>query len=282
MKYKIEATIPSTQYGNIRPTFEVTELQTKEEVMTELAELWNTYGDKPMQVKKGVPSVNSAVKITSFTGEDVFWDELNHKYTDLDGETLLSGSKYASQNSPVFPKAVILNKTSAKWKVSESIIEDIWSRKGDASLDLGNAVHKALELYHIHHQAGLIIQEASEAEDNYALPKQPFLRRLVIDFVEKFGDTAYSEVVVTDVKNGRAGTIDRLLMIDEDKKICRVQDYKSNTEIKKPKLLEYQKQLSFYAHILINHGWTVEGLDLFKLNTDEKWEKVELEVLDLE
>jgi len=277
MDYKIEATIPSGQYGNIRPTFTIESSDDERVAMETLASLWNRYGDKPMQDK-----AVGGVKITSFTDEEVIWNEDKHIYTDLSGKVLLSGSKYAAMNSPVFPKDMILPKTSAKWGVSEENIEDMWSRKGGASLDLGNAVHKALEMYHLHHVEGKKIMEVTESDENYALPKQPYLKRLVLDFVDKFGDTALSEVVVTDVANGMAGTIDRLFIVDEAKMVCRVQDYKSNTEIKKPKMLEYQKQLSFYAHILINNGWTVEGLDLFKLDADELWEKVEMEVLELE
>jgi len=277
MKYKIEATIPSTQYGNIRPTFEVTELNQQDEVIEELSKLWNRFGDKPMQDRS-----LGGETITTFTGEKVIWNESTHTYTDMAGKVLLSGSKYASQHSPAFPKDIILPKTAAKWGVAEELISDMWDIKGSASLDLGNAVHKALEMYHLYHVDGAHIQEVTKADANYALPKQPYLKRLVLDFVEKFGDTAMSEVVVSDVENGMAGTIDRLLIVDEAKKVCRVQDYKSNTEIKKPKMLEYQKQLSYYSHILINHGWEVQGMDLFYLDEDELWLKEELEVLELE
>lgn len=278
MKYKLEATIPSGPYGNLKPSFEITELQQESEVMETLARLWNTYGDKPMQSKTS----SGGVKITTFTGEEVMWNEATHKYTDLDGKVLLSGSKYAAEHSPAFPKEAVMKKASDSWDVPVADIDDIWSRKGDASLDLGNAVHKAMELYHLHHGTGAKIMENSKAEENYALPKQPYLKRLVLDFIEKFGADAYSEVVVSDTANGMAGTIDRLSVVDAERKICVVGDYKSNTEIKKPKLLEYQKQLSYYAHILINHGWTVQHLELFKLDDEEKWERIEMEVLDLE
>jgi RecB family exonuclease len=77
-----------------------------------------------------------------------------------------------------------------------------------------------------------------------------------------------------------AGTIDRLA-ITGDKK-CRVGDYKTNNEMDAKKLLKYQKQLSYYAHILMNKGWTVEGLDIYYLNAEDGWSVETLTVLELE
>lgn len=285
MKYKIEATIPTTQYGNLRPTFEVETPEEEESALESLKRLWERFGENPLvdsMVKIGVPAQEQAVKITTFTGEEVYWNESTHTYTDMDGKVFLSGSKYAKLHSPKFPKDIILPKTATKWGMKPEELDGIWSAKGDISLDFGNAVHKALELYHNHYVVGEKIQEISEGKVNYALHGNVVLKGIVESFVEQFGADALSEVVVSDTKNLRAGTIDRLEILDEAKKVCRVGDYKTNAEIKKPKLLEYQKQLSFYAHILIEKGWTVEGLDLYHLKDGTEWVKTELEVLDLE
>ena len=114
------------------------------------------------------------------------------------------------------------------------------------------------------------------------LPKNAYLRQVVDGFISQFGTSALPETVVSDVKNGRAGTIDRLEIIDAESKVCRVGDYKTNIELDKKKLLKYQKQLSFYAHILMAHGWTVTALDIFHLDHNDGWSKIELDVLDLE
>ena len=280
MQYEIEATIPVAQYGNFKPKFIIENEEDEKIALERIASLWDTYGEKPLS--KATVSKADAVKLLTFTGEDVMWSEETHTYTDMKGKVLLSGSKYAGKNSPKFPKDIVLPKMAAKTGVDAATIDSMWGMKGSMSLDIGNAMHKALEMFHLYGEDGAKIQEANGDDENYALPKQPYLRRSVIDFLEKFGADALSEVIVSDVENGMAGTIDRLEVIDSDKNICRVGDYKSNTEIKKPKMLEYQKQLSFYAHILINKGWTVEGLDLYHLDKEEKWVKVEMEVLDLE
>lgn len=283
--YKIEATIPTTQYGNLRPTFEVGSKEEEAEAFDSLKAMWERFGDKPLVDKVTPLTSETNVKpltITTFTGEKVLWFEAEHKYTTPEGKVFLSGSKYAAQHSPAFPKDIILPKTAAKWGVKESELDSIWSAKGDISLDLGNAVHKALELYHNHGVAGAEIEETTKSDKNYALHGQAYLSNIVSSFVEQFGSDAMSEVIVSDTKNLRAGTIDRLEIVDEANKVCRVGDYKTNAELKSAKKLEYQKQLSFYAHILISHGWTVQGLDLYHLDQTKGWVKIEMDVLDLE
>lgn len=284
MKIKIEATIPTTQYGNIRPTFEIESEDEGEEALKALKKLWERFGENTLLDKAvlGVPEGGTSVQLTTFTDEDVMWNETTHTYTDMKGNVLLSGSKYAKLHSPQFPRDIILPKTAKKWGVSEAELGGIWKAKGDVSLDFGNAIHKALELYHNSVQVGDTIQASTKSETNYALHGHPVLAGIVTDFVDKFGADALSEVIVSDTKNKRAGTIDRLEVLDKEKMVCRVGDYKTNAELKSPKKLEYQKQLSFYAHILIAKGWTVEGLDLYHLNEKDGWVKIEMEVLDLE
>ncbi len=281
MKYVIEATIPVVQYGNIKPMIEVDSPDNEEEAIETIKRLWDRFGEQRIKDSATPTDVCRAVEVDTFTGEKIFWNAEEHTYTDMDGNVLLSGSKYASQNSPQFPKDSVLTKMSEKYSVSVAEIEKLWEMKSSMALDIGNAIHKALEMYHLYSNVGEKLSEASGG-DNYSLPKQPYLRRLVEDFVNKFGSDAMAEVVVSDVANGLAGTVDRLVILDKDNKKCRVGDYKSNTGIKKSKIDEYQKQLSFYAKILSNKGWTVEGLDLFYLDHDESWVKEELDVLDIE
>ena len=282
-QYKIEATIPTTQYGNLRPTFEVSTKEEEAEAFDSLKAMWERFGDKPLTDKEPSGEVKTtSIKVSTFTGEEVWWDEASHIYRDKEGNILLSGSKYADMHSPTFNMAMMLPKTANAWGVSENELKGIWKMNSDISLDWGNAIHQALEVYHKFQATGKLIQDKKELEANYIMPKQPFLRKTVEDFIEKFGTNALAEVVVTDVKNKRAGTIDRLEIVDEANKVCRVGDYKTNAELDKKKLLRYQKQLSFYAHILMAHGWTVESLDLFHLDHDNGWVKTEMEVLELE
>lgn len=282
--YKIEATIPTTQYGNIRPVFEVESPEQEEEVLGTLKRLWSRFGETPLKDKQAVDTTatGSVVPVETFTGETVMWDEANHIYRDMKGNVLLSGSKYADQHSPKFDKGIILPKTAKKWGVDEKDLDTIWSWRGDMANTFGSAIHRALELVHKYNHVGKTIQDNEGLEDNYVLPKNAYLRQVVDSFVSQFGTSALPETVVSDVNNGRAGTVDRLEIIDAESKVCRVGDYKTNIELDKKKLLKYQKQLSFYAHILMAHGWTVTGLDIFHLDHNDGWSKIELDVLDLE
>jgi hypothetical protein len=275
MRYKIEATIPTTQYGNIRPTFEVESDEEQEQAVQALTKMWERFGESPLKDKQ-----SGGVEVETFTGENIIWNEATHTYTDLQGNVLLSGSAYANQHSPKFDLEMMLPKTSKAWEVPEEELRSIWKFNGDIANHWGSAVHMALELYHKHEAVGAKVQKNKELDENYVMPKNSYLRKIVKEFIEMAGTDALCEVLVSDVANGMAGTIDRLKITGE--KTCRIGDYKTNNEMDKKKLLKYQKQLSFYAHILINKGWTVEGIDLYYLNTDDGWSLETLEILPLE
>lgn len=295
MKTKIEATIPTTQYGNIRPTFELEDDGDSDLALEKLHELWAKYGEKPLIVKEDISIVSEQQGTSTgqiegnkrtleprntFTGEVILWDEGAHKYYDSDGNVLMSASQYAEKNSPKFDMAMMLPKTAKAWDVSEDDLKDIWSLNGTVSNQWGSTVHTALELYHKYHAIGKKVQDKKELPENYVLPKNSYLRKIVTDFVEMAGADALCEVLVSDIKNKMAGTIDRLVITGD--KSCRIGDYKTNNEMDAKKLLKYQKQLSFYAHILTNHGWKVEGLDIYYLNAEDGWSIETLEILPLE
>lgn len=275
MKYKIEATIPTQQFGNIKPIFELESTDEQEDALVALAKLWNRFGESPLKDKQA-----GGVEVETFTGERIIWNEHTHTYTDLHGNVLRSASQYANEHSPKFDMDMLLPKTAKAWEVDEAELRQIWKMNGDVSNQWGSVVHTALELYHNHHATGQKIKDKKELDENYVLPKNSYLRRIVKEFVELAGTDALCEVLVSDVANSMAGTIDRLVITGE--KTCRIGDYKTNNEMDSKKLLKYQKQLSYYAHILINKGWTVEGLDIYYLNADDGWSVEQLEVLPLE
>jgi hypothetical protein len=274
MKTKIHATIPSVQYGNIRPVFELEDGDDEGVAIDKLKELWSRFGESPLKDRQG-----GGVKVETFTGEVLMWDETNHVYTDMDGNVMLSGSKYAEQNSPKFDLAMMLPKTANAWNVDEKMLGDLWKMNSNVSTHWGSSIHLALEIAHNYYEMGEKIKEQKELEDNYVLPKQPYLRNVVTEFIDKFGLHAVAEPIVSDVANKMAGTIDRLKITGTKK--CRVGDYKTNAELKKKDKDKYQLQLSFYAQILKNKGWEVEGLDLYHYD-GESWTLHELEVLDIE
>ena len=274
------AVIPTTQYGNLQPKFILeggTAQKMKEEGLRLIQEVWDEYGEKPLK-KKGEVAQDGIEfeQVTSFTGETILWSDYLHEYRSLDGTVLTSGSTYASKFEKPFDSAMLSEKSGNAWGVDKHELAALWKINGTVATDYGTAVHTALEMYHRFHALGAKVQEVKGLEENYALPKNQFLKKIVLDFVELFGADAESEVFITDVKNKMAGQIDRLQIIDMSKKVCRLGDYKTNFEMKKSKKEYYSNQLSFYAKALQNHGWTVEGLDLFHFD-GELWHKFELE-----
>ncbi|MFK5283890.1 hypothetical protein ACI3PL_30365, partial [Lacticaseibacillus paracasei] len=76
------------------------------------------------------------------------------------------------------------------WEVEASDIKDIWKLNGDVANHWGSAVHTALELYHKYHAVGAHIQKKKELEENYVMPKNSYLRKIVKEFVAVSGTDA--------------------------------------------------------------------------------------------
>lgn len=286
IKYSLKATIPTTQYGNLIPEIEL-EGEDKDELHAEassfIERIWAKYGSAPLNTNENVTTSSrpdTFKKIKTFTGEEIFYDEVTHKYMDLSGNALLSGSAYADKNSPKFNKELLTPKTAKAWGVDEKELGEFWTMNGEVSSFYGSSIHKALEAWHKFHALGTTVAKSKELEYNYCLPKNVYLQNIVKEFDEKFGHSAEVELFVSNIANKMVGQIDRLEILDVKNKLCRVGDYKTNNDLDDKKLNKYQHQLSYYAHILINSGWTVKGLDIFH-HDGEAWNKIELEVLDL-
>ena len=218
--------------------------------------------------------------VRTFTNETILYDDSSHTYRTLEGDVMVSGSQYAKRFGKPFDRAMALTVTSRAWGIKQSIIADIWEMNGDISRGYGTALHKALELAHKHWKTGEAIKlKKKDAVDNYALPKMPHVRQAVELFGKMFGFSGLPELFVSDMASKRVGQIDRLEIVDDLNKVCRVQDYKTTTGMDKAKFTEYQHQMSFYADILRKHGWTIEALDLFMWD-GEKWERKVMEVLN--
>lgn len=277
IKYKLAAVIPTVQYGNLQPEVELEGEDLAilhEQAEAHIQKIWDRFGERPLLKK-----TSQGVERLTFTGETVFFDSEAHRYTDKDGNVLLSGSTYAEQQGKPFDKKNVLAAASKSWGVDINELSELWDINARISTEYGSAIHTALETYHLHHKLGEIVQSKKELDYNYALPKTPYIRDAVMSFVDSYGADALTEVLVSDIEHGMAGTIDRLVIVDEKKKVCRIGDYKTNFELDAKKLLTYQHQLSFYAAILQNKGWAVEGLDLYHFS--EGWTHHKLEVLPI-
>lgn len=211
-------------------------------------------------------------------------------------------------------------------KVKEAILA-MWGLNRDASTGYGTAIHAAMENYDVYHQLGdktksvQVLKTKTNNGPNKALSKNPFLKKIVEDFHEKFGGDyiRLNEQFIWTHEKGLCGAIDRVKVIDVEKKIIRIQDFKTDGNIHEPTyqlpespfrgvgkkaLKEGAKQksnivedtllglhwlqLSFYAHILTKYyGYTVEGLDVYWLNPEKlctgenAWEEFSHEVIDI-
>jgi hypothetical protein len=215
--------------------------------------------------------------INTFTGETIIYDDQYHTYYSTAGVRLLGASSYAKRFAKPFPKEAIIEKLTKTWDMPARDIEQMWSINGEISNSYGTAIHAAMELWYRYHKKGKEIQTLKNTEQNYALPKNVYIRNIVLDFVSAFGELDITpEVALSCVRKGMAGRTDGVRHIGD--KTCRVIDFKTNNDMSDDKLLGYQHQLSFYADMLQEAGWTVEGLDIYYHDGDG-WHGIELPVL---
>lgn len=233
---------------------------------------------------------------TSFNeGLPVEFDPVKHLYS-YQGKILNGATGIIKKFYKPFENDIIAAMSAKAWGVETNEVKAIWDGNKNITADFGTVIHKTLEHYNNFRKVGEIIQKKKELEENYAIPKMPFLKEIVAGFLEvnkTSGEEILSEVLLTNVAEGFAGTADLLLIVNKEKKICRVQDYKINVdseEINKynkvlapfdhlpaNKLSKYQLQLSVYSNLLEKSGWTVEGLDVFVY--EDCWKHYPLEVL---
>lgn len=289
MKYTLSATIPVAQYANITPSIEV-EADTMEEaerlVLPYIESLSARYAEEGKSLTPGGAELKRVKLVSPIGGGYAFYDEANHTYVDSNGKKYVSGSEFAEKFKTPFPAEMAAKNCEKKYDLKQQQILDLWNIKGDSASGFGTAMHAALECYG---------KYGANAGEN-ALPKHPFMRKVVLDFFNgRDAENALYEPFIVDMNTLKCGQIDRLLIVDKNKKICRVQDYKfteaireesPNKKLKAPfdtlppcELSKYQLQGSFYSSILQSLGWTVEGIDIH--NWVDGWETISLPVLEI-
>lgn len=242
MKYKLHATIPTVQYGNIRPVFEIDD--NEDEVLDKLENLWNKFGENKLPKRTDFGEL-----LTTFTGEEVYYNDDTHKYYDTQGNELLSGSQYAKQFAKPFDLEAVSKAVATKSGEPQDVVKKRWELGGGAANAYGTAVHDSVEF----------ILTGGELEKIPA-PIRDIVSRIV-EKVRALGMTPITEVLVSDVKSGGVGRVDCLLVDNpESPKKFMIVDYKTNRELKKDKLDVYTKQLEYYRDILLAHGYTCDGL----------------------
>lgn len=272
----ITATIPVTgqAYTDLRPTISASSIEEYREQLAEVGRLAgnDAFVHRISQSKAGKEKLN--------VGDNVlYFDKENHTYEDEDGNKYWTGSTWAAQFEKPFDPQLIAPKVAEKKLCT---VEDViagWDMKSEVSLSYGTTVHKALE-------CGIKYNE---------LPNNPHLAALVQDYLDMtHEDEQISEQFIADFDHKMCGTID--VLVNKGNKHVIIRDFKTGDIYKKisltPRAKElwpelenktisiYQLQLSFYAFILKQQGYTVSGLEIWA-ESAEAWEVVKLSVLDI-
>lgn len=272
----ITATIPVTgqAYTDLRPTISASSI---DEYREQLAEVGKLAGNDAFVHRI---SQNKAGKEKIIVGDDVlYFDHGAHEYEDEQGNKYWTGSTWAHQFEKPFDPQLLAPKVAEKKLCTVEEVIAGWDMKSEVSLSYGTTVHKALE-------CGIKYNE---------LPNNPHLATLVQDYLDMtHEDEQVSEQFVVDSAHKMCGTID--VLVNNGNKHVTIRDFKTGDIYKKTTLtprakelwpeLEnktisiYQLQLSFYAFILKQQGYTVSGLEIWAENA-EAWEVVKLPVLDI-
>lgn len=280
MKYTLTAVVPVAQYANLQPAIEVeadTIAEAEAMVLPYIEDFFNKYSEKAkIGAAKNVLSPGRKLCKDIF-GNEIFYDEFTHEYTNALGEVYLSGSVYAESFEKPFNGELIAGKMATKNGLKDADakkIEKMWALKAEASASFGTAIHTALELYGRYKDLAESVNKVTHAHDN------PTLKQAVDLFYKDHPETkgiGY-ECLIVDHKAKRAGRIDRLEYIT--KTDVYITDFKTNFDIQKS-VKKYWLQLSFYAAILKANGLNVKGLKLYHY-TGDKWDTIEGEVIDID
>lgn len=255
MKVKLSATIPTVQYGNIMPEFEV-EADTLEEglaiVEPQLVSTWNKYVEEGKQL-----NTSKGKLIKCFVGGDIYYDDVTHTYTNEAGEVYLSSSQHAAKFAKPFDKQGIAANTAKKYGVSADDVITMWDLKSKISRDLGTALHEAIEL----RRRFETLSKTMGKETHVHL--SPMLKVAVDELMQLIPPSEEEiEAVVVDHKTKRVGRIDLLTITAPE--TCIVRDFKTG-DIDKS-LAQYWEQLKFTTEILEANGWKVTGREIYHWN----------------
>jgi hypothetical protein len=260
--FKIGATIPVTQYGNLTPEIEV-EAETFEAaqaiVLPQIETIWARYCEPGRELR------SNGQRIKAFIGDEIDYDELTHTYS-WQGQRYLSGSEYARQFEKPFDVNTVSLALSKKFNVAQSDVKQMWALKSEVSTGFGTAIHAAIELYERYRPLCEAMEKLTHLHDH------PIIKKAVEGFYALQSEhPAEPEAVVVDHTHKHAGRIDRLVILGPQR--CRLQDIKTNGSPEKvaKSLPAYWKQLEFYQRIMEAHGWAVEGLDIF--HWDGNWKR---------
>lgn len=288
------------------------ELTPKDKLQLAIDEFAASFSDAPITKKYVSRLLGKATNV-----------QVNNGHIGLKG--YLSGSAFPKKFYAEFNEAEMLQKIvdkhfdEDKREGAKEALLAMWGLNRDASTGYGTAIHAALENFITYRGLGEktrkveVLKTKTRIGPNKALSRNPFLKKIVEDFWDKFGSehVRLSEQFVWLHDKKLCGSIDLVKVIDAEKKIVRIQDFKTDGDVhektyqltdspfykdtqgKTPKmgkeLLDlHWLQLSFYAYILQAYGYTVEGLDVYWLNPEKlckgenAWEEFSHDVINIE
>ena len=297
-KLSVKATIATGQYQNIQPEIELTGSESPEKAaevaMDYIKEMFTKYSEKG-SLKENEVTISGTKK--SFNEDiELQFDPIGHTY-HYNGKRLTSATEETKKYYKDFDASAISSVSAKAWGVDANELEECWKSNGDLTASFGTLVHKALEHYTKYQAIGFTISKKKGLESNYVLPKHPFLRSIIEEYIN-IDDTPVEyeivpEALITNVEKGLCGHADKIIILDKKKKVCNIGDFKINinseeiskelkakepfAELPANKLTKYQIQMSVYANMLQASGWVVNKLivDVF----EDKWVRYELPVL---
>jgi hypothetical protein len=243
-----------------------------------------------------VVALDSENDIASFNEEGVIinFDETPHTYT-YEGRILKGATTFIKKYIEDFQSDVIAGRCANHWNLPKKYIQDAWSLAGDLSASFGTGIHKAMEfedLYRFHTK--------KDGERCFTI-KHPVIKRIVEEFFVMYNNIGFEgevfpEALISSVRHDQCALADRILVIDREEKICRIQDYKVNHSVEKKgsielknlpkgfeklpttKLTKMSLQLKVIEQMLSLSGWTVLGFDIFVYC--DGWEYYEIDPLE--
>lgn len=248
-------------------------------------------------LKKPILSENW-VKVKSFNEPDVEidYEEVGHTY-QYNGKKFVGVTSFIKKFCKEFKLDTVAKICAKNWGVPAQAVIDLWASNGKVSSEFGTAIHNAIEYYELNKDFGQAVADTKGDEDNYALPKHPILKKIILDFIKinPVAGKVLTEQLITNKELGICGRADRIVIIDEANKVCKIGDYKVNVDsdvikseskllspfegLPANKISKYQLQMSIYANMLQKSGWTVQGLDVYVL--EDEWLHYELPVLEV-
>lgn len=289
---KLGAVINLGEYSDLRPEVTVdldakdTPEEAREAAREQIAAIWNSTNNQQLAKNgsnKSTAIVGERVPLKCYvSGVELLYDAASHTYVDAEGNSYISGSKFAHSFGYEFNKAAILPAYAERNGVKEYEVDDYWNDKSLCSTTWGTAVHQAIATYGTHKKLADKLSKDTGVH--------PLLLPIVESFFETHKGNYVFEKFVADTKTTRCGQIDTIELTGNKK--CVLRDNKTNGDLHKqgkPKFLkapysgilntpfgEYTLQLNFYRSIMEAAGWEVEAMFIDHLTHKGEWKEVEV------